>query len=71
MTGFSDHSILHYVVTVACGLHVWYIIQVNLPAASQLCMLGCDVAVGRHSFSTLSFHNTFCKFLGISGCYRP
>eukprot|EP00891_Asterochloris_glomerata_P009307 jgi/Astpho2/9307/Aster-x1568 len=27
MTGFSDHSILHYVVTVACGLHVWYIIK--------------------------------------------
>ena len=31
MTGFSDHSILHYVVTVACGLHVWYIIKVHLP----------------------------------------
>jgi len=23
----SDHHVLHYTVTLACGLHVWYILS--------------------------------------------
>ena len=71
MTGFSDHSILHYVVTVACGLHVWYIIQVctcllHICCASHLC-----IAAGWHCISTLLSHKAISEVPSVSVCYRP